>query len=446
MSYAGTSVAPGSFPGVRRRFTTGVAVAGAGILALGLVVVPPDFDDARTDLRTVQYASLALPSALPSPAEVERFLTNVVATQARKPTSASNGDISGITTTSTTSPETLGVTVDPSTSTVEVNNADVGSALGLNDLVSIPAFVLAAAFVAFFFGVAIPAGLVFGFIGYNVIDPILNLLGAGGTTTSSAGENLAAATLAAGDKVLTADAGTLPEPDSGQVNNAALAETPTGGSILDPILPIIGPLILFAPLFIILIPVLPLLLPGAIFFWIQSAALSLSELISPPPDPAAAPSAIVEANAAVASDRLPSDYGLDALTTKHQPKGTPGTEKATEEAPPAVAAAASSSAKEQTPTESTASAGDVVKPAKEIRSPESQKPAIRPTKNSSVARGSTEGSERAADPVQGRSTTKSANGGKKAESQGASAAGVKHPSRDGHREGASTSNDKDDAS
>src|SRR5215210_6024652 len=115
MSYAGTSVAPGSFPSVRRRFTTGVAVAGTGILALGLVVVPPDFDDARIDLPTMQYASLALPS----PAELERFLTTVVATQARTPTSASNGDISGITTAATASPQTLGVTVDPSTSTVE---------------------------------------------------------------------------------------------------------------------------------------------------------------------------------------------------------------------------------------------------------------------------------------------------------------------------------------
>jgi hypothetical protein len=340
MSYASTSVAPDSFPGVRRKFTTGVAVAGAGILALGLVVVPPDFDDARIELRTVQYTSLALPSA-PSPA-VERFVENLIGTQARVPIPVLSGDAAGLTASSPT-----------------ISHASTGARLS-----------------------------------------------ATGT------EALALTT------------------ESALVDNVALAETPTGGSILDPILPIIGPIILFAPLFIILIPVLPLLLPGAIVFWIQSGALFLSELISPPPDLAAAPSAIVEAKAVVASDRLPSDPGSDALATKQRPKGTPAAENVASQKHSDTTVPAPSSAKDRIPAESTASGADVVKPAKEVQSPESEKPAVRSATNSSVARGLAGGRERAADHDTGRSPTKTATGGKKARNQGASVAEAEHPSGD----------------
>jgi hypothetical protein len=46
----------------RTRLAAGGAVASAGILALGLVVVTPDFNGARTEVRQVQLTAVALPS------------------------------------------------------------------------------------------------------------------------------------------------------------------------------------------------------------------------------------------------------------------------------------------------------------------------------------------------------------------------------------------------
>lgn len=60
MGYARESVALGNCPSVRRHLTTGLTVASAGILAVGLVVAPPDVRGARTEVRQVQLTTLAL--------------------------------------------------------------------------------------------------------------------------------------------------------------------------------------------------------------------------------------------------------------------------------------------------------------------------------------------------------------------------------------------------
>jgi hypothetical protein len=70
MGYASKSTVSGhraklvSCPSVRSHLTRGVALASAGILAVSLVVAPPELDDAtKPQVRTVQLASFTLPSA-----------------------------------------------------------------------------------------------------------------------------------------------------------------------------------------------------------------------------------------------------------------------------------------------------------------------------------------------------------------------------------------------
>jgi hypothetical protein len=61
---------------VRSRLTTGGAVAGAGILALGLVAAPPATNGARADIRPVQLAAFAQPPSPHSAALLEKFIAN----------------------------------------------------------------------------------------------------------------------------------------------------------------------------------------------------------------------------------------------------------------------------------------------------------------------------------------------------------------------------------
>lgn len=62
--FAGKAVVSGSNPSVRAQLMAGGAFASAGILVLSLLVVPPsDSDAAKSEVHTVQYASLALPAA-----------------------------------------------------------------------------------------------------------------------------------------------------------------------------------------------------------------------------------------------------------------------------------------------------------------------------------------------------------------------------------------------
>jgi len=71
------SVATGSCPSVRRHLKSGVTVASAGILALGLVVVTPGFDGARTEVRAVELAARTLPTAAERwDAQLREFISN----------------------------------------------------------------------------------------------------------------------------------------------------------------------------------------------------------------------------------------------------------------------------------------------------------------------------------------------------------------------------------
>jgi hypothetical protein len=66
-------IASRSYPSVRRHIATGVTVASAGVLALGLVVIQPDPHGARTEVGAVQLATLRLPGTAHLDA-LERFI------------------------------------------------------------------------------------------------------------------------------------------------------------------------------------------------------------------------------------------------------------------------------------------------------------------------------------------------------------------------------------
>jgi hypothetical protein len=73
MGFSNILIASRSYPSVRRHLTTGATVASAGILTLGLVVVPPESHGARTESRAVQLATLRLPAQLDA---LERFIVD----------------------------------------------------------------------------------------------------------------------------------------------------------------------------------------------------------------------------------------------------------------------------------------------------------------------------------------------------------------------------------
>lgn len=98
--------------------------------------------------------------------------------------------------------------------------------------------------------------------------------------------------------------GSATNPASRQVNNAALAATPSGTDLGAIFLQIVGPIVLFAPLFIILIPALPVLLPAAALFYAQSAISWLINSLSPP-------SAVAPTSAAMVEAKAPSAASLD---------------------------------------------------------------------------------------------------------------------------------------
>lgn len=113
--------------------------------------------------------------------------------------------------------------------------------------------------------------------------------------------------------------GSATNPTNRQTNNVTLAALPTGadlGSILGPLInnPIVGPIVLFAPLFILLIPALPLLLPSAALFYVEAAIRNLVDLLSPPA--ASASAAVAEMKAPAAAEPLnPLEVIVDNVRT-----------------------------------------------------------------------------------------------------------------------------------
>ena len=73
-----------------------------------------------------------------------------------------------------------------------------------------------------------------------------------------------------------------------QVNNSALATTPTAISIPPALIGVIGPFILFAPIFAIVILASPVLLPAALLYYLQDAISYLFNSLNAPDDGAAA--------------------------------------------------------------------------------------------------------------------------------------------------------------
>jgi uncharacterized membrane protein YgcG len=128
MGKASTSVASGhyakvaSYPSVRSHLTTGGAFASAGILALSLVAAPPDFHGARTEVRAVQLATFALPSAAPSGALLEKFISNH-AQSAVPVAGVAAGSAADIATAIGTTPLALDPATDPAINRQQVNNA-----------------------------------------------------------------------------------------------------------------------------------------------------------------------------------------------------------------------------------------------------------------------------------------------------------------------------------
>lgn len=112
---------------VRTYLTSGGAFASAGILALGLVAVPPDFN-VRTEVRAVQLAAVTLPPVTPWGALLERLISNQPQTVV--PVARVVGGATDITTPvvttrtgTVTTPLTVQSVTDPATDRQQVNSA-----------------------------------------------------------------------------------------------------------------------------------------------------------------------------------------------------------------------------------------------------------------------------------------------------------------------------------
>jgi hypothetical protein len=214
------------------------ALAGAGILAASLVAVPPDASSVRAENRAVQLASSALPSVFAWPG-LQKTDQRQIGDQARALASLAaavkRGGQENITT-AATNRLTFDSAINPMTTNQIVDNAALGSALGLVGV--IPAVVLSAGLLGFFFGVLIPLGYVYGWIGYNIIDPILGVPSEFAVSSAAVDEQQ---TLATDSSIMStqASARTL----EGTTGNA-LASAATSPNLIDNLLPIVGPAIL----------------------------------------------------------------------------------------------------------------------------------------------------------------------------------------------------------
>src|SRR4029079_15603748 len=118
---------------VRSRLMVCGAFAGAGILTLSVVAVPPDPDSARVEVRAVQLASFVLPSVsspqgLPD-AFVEKLINENAGAIAPLAAAVKRG-APDITPATTTERLTFDSAIDPTITNQTVDNAALGSALG----------------------------------------------------------------------------------------------------------------------------------------------------------------------------------------------------------------------------------------------------------------------------------------------------------------------------
>lgn len=199
---------------------------------------------------------------------------------------------------------------------------------------------------------------------------------------------------------LTFDSAMDPATDPQQVNNAALAETPTGtdlGSILGSLInnPIVGPIVLFGPLFLLLIPALPILLPAAALFYVQEAISYLINSLAPPPVAAPASTAMVEAKATLTNDQLLSDSAPVTTTTVGPAERAAAAEPGKAEVSPAVALTEPTSEIADTSEESTGPTVDDPEPS--AAKPKPAKPSVPPTTHRPVVRSLVGVGERARD-------------------------------------------------
>jgi hypothetical protein len=141
-----------------------------------------------------------------------------------------------ITTATTTKGLTFDSAINPATTNQVVDNAALGSALGLGGEVSIPALIAAAAFVALFV-LLIPLGYIYGWIGYNVIDPIF------GVPNELAVPS--AATVAVDEKQASIANTQDPALNSETARVDVSTSATTAPNLFENLLPIVGPVILF---------------------------------------------------------------------------------------------------------------------------------------------------------------------------------------------------------
>ena len=212
MAFARTSVASGHGVkvspclSVRSHPTTGGVVASAGILALSLVTAPPDFDSPTTEVRAVRHAAVSLATATTWAALLERLISDhpqivvpvaqVVSGAAYISEPAMTTPLASVRVEQPTSTPTQVVraigepAIDPAINSQALNSTALASTTGPT-LDSVLSVIFAVGFVVLFVAL-IPVAFVYGFIGYNIIDPILGLLGRlpiAGASTATAEAN-----------------------------------------------------------------------------------------------------------------------------------------------------------------------------------------------------------------------------------------------------------------
>ena len=113
----------GASPSVRSHLAAGGAVAGAGILALGLVAAPPDTNGARVDALAVHLAAFALPPVAHSSALPGKVIVNQAKAVIPVIPTVVHGGAADVGATGVKTPVTFDSAIDPAINSQQVNNA-----------------------------------------------------------------------------------------------------------------------------------------------------------------------------------------------------------------------------------------------------------------------------------------------------------------------------------